>query len=67
MTISIGMIQKRLEIMNTKLHTDFELEHHYGGYRIVNKRGSVDVSPRLKKAELVAWLNGFFSCLYKQY
>ena len=67
MTISIEMIRKRLETMNTKLHTDFELECRYGGYRIVNKEGSADVSPRLKKAELVQWLNGFFSCLYKQY
>lgn len=61
------MIQKRLSVMNRELGTDFELDRGYGGYRISNKRGSVDVSPRLKKAELVEWLNGFFSCLYKQY
>lgn len=67
MTVSMEMIRRRLDVMARKTKVDFELDHGYGGYRVVSHRGSRDVSPRLKKGELVAWLDGFWSGIYKQY
>lgn len=67
MIVSMEMIHKRLSVMNDALRTDFELYRACGGYQIVNKRGSKNVSDTLNKAELVQWLNGFFACMYKQY
>ena len=67
MIVSMGMLRRRIVIMNKELRQDFHIDHSYGGYRVVNNRESRDVSPRLKKAELIAWLEGFFACMYKQY
>ena len=67
MIVSMGMLRRRIAIMNKELRQDFHIDHSYGGYRVVNNRESHDVSPRLKKAELIAWLEGFFACMYKQY
>ena len=67
MTVSMGMLRRRIAIMNKELRQDFHIDQSYGGYRVVNNRESHDVSPRLKKAELIAWLEGFFACMYKQY
>lgn len=66
-TVPITFINKRLEIINRELGLDFTLNHSYGGYRVEAKRGSVDVSPRMKKAELVAWLDGFWAGAFNIY
>lgn len=65
--VTIGFIHKRLEIINNELGLDFTLSHGYSGYRVEAKRGSIDVSPRMKKAELVAWLDGFWAGAFKIY
>jgi hypothetical protein len=65
--ITIVFLNKRLEIINRELGLDFTLDHSYGGYRVEARRGSVDVSPRMKKAELVAWLDGFWAAAFKIY
>lgn len=38
---------------------DFTIGHAYGGVRLERKGGSVDVSPRLSKGELRAWMHAF--------
>ena len=68
-TVPITFIRKRLKIINRELGLDFTLSHGsgagYSGYRIEARRGSVDVSPRMNKAELVAWLDGFLAGAFK--
>lgn len=67
MTVTMTMIRRRIAIINKELHQDFHIDHFHGGYRVVNSGESHDVSPRLKKGELIAWLEGFFACMFKQY
>lgn len=38
---------------------DFSVEWAYGAPRLVRKKGSVDVSPRLPSGELTRWIRAF--------
>lgn len=38
---------------------DYELDGAFGGYRLVSHKGSRDVSPRMKTAELYYWVHAF--------
>ena len=67
MIVSIEMINKRIALINRERNIDLILNHNAGGYRIESHNGGRDVSPRISKKELVAWLEGFFACMYKQY
>ena len=56
--------EKDLDYLETRLRTefpdaDFRIGCAYGGWRLERKGGSVDVSPRLPKAQLYDWMHAF--------
>lgn len=57
--ITIARLNNLIAILNKETGDvyDFSLDQAYGGYRLVRKRESVDVSPRMSKTELYYWIH----------
>lgn len=59
--ITMERLRNVVRLLNTMTDGayDFGLDGAYGGYRLVRKDGSVDVSPRMKRTELYYWVHAF--------
>lgn len=58
--ITMSRLNHLVEILNKEMDNgafDFSLDSAYGGYRLVRKRESIDVSPRMSKTELYYWIH----------
>ena len=56
--------EKDLDYLEARLRNrfpdaDFRIGCAYGGYRLERRGGSIDVSPRLPKAQLYEWIHAF--------
>lgn len=59
--ITMDRLHHLVEILNRETGNllDFSLDSAYGGYRLVRKHESVDVSPRMGKTELYYWIHAY--------
>lgn len=69
MSINSKMIQSKIDRINR--HSDIkekiEIDTNAAGFRITNRNGSHDVSPRLSALDMLIWLQGFESGLDYRY
>jgi hypothetical protein len=59
-----GLLKQYVDSINHLYGLRLELNKIESGYRVMDRRGSRDISPRLSAREMWAWLNGFWDALY---
>lgn len=56
---TVNDLRNKLVYLNKLTGGDYTIDKNTGGYRLVNKGGSHDVSPRLPAGEMERWLHAF--------